>query len=116
MIDIPDEIADLLDKSSYQSKSRWVKTISVRMRVFNGQIFDGIYAKHCKSNADMNYAYLQKNFDKLHNKAYQDDSISNDEYFEFCDKYDSNLQLLYKKELTDKKSFPLNEKDFVPID
>lgn len=96
----------MFDMSYKVKKSKWVKDLRTRMRVFNGQIFDGIFAKHCKDNAEMNYNYLQKNYDRLESKAYFDESVDNEEFYNFCDTYDLNLDKLKKKELIDKKAFP----------
>ena len=83
----------------YESKSRWVKDMRTRMRVFNGQIFDNIFARHAKDIADMHYAYLTYNFNRLVEKALRDDSISPKEYSDFVEQYEENLQKLYHKKL-----------------
>ena len=96
----------MFDMSYKVKKSKWVKDLRTRMKVFNSQIFDSIFAKHCKNNAEMNYNYLQKNYDRLEGKAYFDESVDNEEFYNFCDTYDLNLDKLKKKELIDKKAFP----------
>lgn len=102
MIDITDEIQDLIGPKPLK-ESMWVKSMSTRMRVFNTQIFENVYEGHCKNNADMNYAYMDKTFNKLHVDAYYDETISHKEYYDFCDQYKKNLQKLYKKNLEDEK-------------
>ena len=101
--DIPSEVQDLLDELSKHkfTESKWVKSMSTRMRVFNTQIFQNILEGHCKNNAEMNYAYMKKTFNKLHVKAYYNDDISNTEYFDFCLTFEKNLDKLHAKELED---------------
>ena len=91
-------------------KSKWVKDIKTRMRVFNSQIFDGVYAHHNKDNAEMNRIYLEKNFTHLEQKAWDDDSINILEFDDFCEQYEANLNKLKEKELTDRKAFPKENK------
>lgn len=86
-------------------KSRWVKDMSTRMRVFNSQIFDGIYAHHNKDNAEMNYTYLDKNFYHLLEKM-DEENITGKPFYDFTNQYKDNLDKLKEKELTDKKAFP----------
>ena len=100
MIDINDEIQELIDVS-YEPKSRWVKNMSTRMRVFNGQIFDDLFEGHCKENSHMNYAYMEKTFNKLHVDAYFDETISHREYYDFCDQFEVNRDKLYAKKFED---------------
>jgi hypothetical protein len=87
-------------------KSKWVKTLSIRLRVFNTQIFDGVYAHHNKDNAEMNCIYLEKNFNHLCKKALHDSNISPKQYRDFYDQYYINLDKLEQKKLTDRKAFP----------
>lgn len=98
MIDINDEIQTLIDASPLK-ESKWVKSMSTRMRVFNTQIFENVFNGHCKDNAELNYAYMEKTFNKLHVDAYYDETISHREYYNFCDEYKKNLQELYNKVL-----------------
>ena len=102
MIDIATEIETLIGPNPIK-ESKWVKSMSTRMRVFNDQIFDNVYEGHCKDNAEMNYVYMEKTFNKLHADAYYDESVDNAEYYDFCDQYEKNLQKLYKKVFEDDK-------------
>lgn len=97
MIDINDAIQELIDVKPIE-KSKWVKSMSTRMRIFNTQIFDNVYAGHVKDNAEMNYLYMNKNFNKLHVKGWYDISITAHEYWAFVVQYDINLAELYYKE------------------
>ena len=97
MIDIATEIEALIGPNPIK-ESKWVKSMSTRMRVFNTQIFENVYNGHCKDNADMNYAYVEKTFNKLHATAYSDETISNVEYYDFCDQFRMNVIELYYKE------------------
>ena len=100
MIDINSEIESLIE-AQHMKESKWVKSMSTRMRVFNTQIFENVYDGHCKENAEMNYAYMEKTFNKLHCDAYQDLAISNEEYYDFCDQFKINRDKLHAKEFED---------------
>ena len=100
MIDIADEIQDLIGPKPLK-ESKWVKSMSTRMRVFNTQIFENVYAGHCKENSHMNYAYMEKTFNKLHVDAYFDEDVSHREYYDFCDQFEANRDKLHAKEFED---------------
>ena len=76
-----------------------VKPLTIRLVIFNNQIFNAIYNCHCKDNADMHYNYLEKNFNKLLIRTVNDESITIPLFLSFCDGYDSNLQKLYNKNI-----------------
>ena len=97
MIDINDAIQELI-KAEPMEKSKWVKSMSTRMRIFNTQIFNNVYDGHVKDNAKMNYLYMNKTFNKLHAKGYFDERVTNDEYWTFVVQYSINLAELHYKE------------------
>lgn len=96
MIEINEAIVELIQARPLK-ESKWVKSMSTRMRVFNAQIFENVYNGHCKDNAEMNYAYMEKTFNKLHSEAYFDETIDNDEYWDFCKQFEINRAELYLK-------------------
>ena len=96
MIDIPNEIQKILEIEP-QIKSRWVKNISTRMRVFNTQIFDNVYEGFNKENAEMVFTYMYKNVSHLNSIAYFEDNIDNDEYISWIKQFEFNvIELEYK--------------------
>ena len=100
MIDIADEIQDLIGPKPLK-ESKWVKSMSTRMRVFNTQIFENVYEGHCKDNAELNYAYMEKTFNKLRVDAYFDETVSHREYYNFCDQFEANRDKLHAKKFED---------------
>lgn len=75
------------------------KTLDIRMKVFNYQIFNTILKNHCKDNATMNYKYLEKTYNYLYEKALFNDSINLNMFISFINKYDSNLKNLHNKKI-----------------
>ena len=100
MIDIMEEIQELIGPKPLK-ESKWVKSMSTRMRVFNTQIFENVYEGHCKDNAALNYAYMEKTFNKLHVDAYFDETVSHREYYDFCDQFEANRDKLHAKKFED---------------
>ena len=101
--DIPVELQELIDEMNKHkiTESKWIKSMSTRMRVFNTQIFENILEGHCKDNAEMNYNYMEKTFNKLDTDAYYDESISHKEYYDFGDQFEVNRDKVHAKELKD---------------
>lgn len=99
MIDeLPSELVAILDVKALK-ESKWVKSLKTRMRVFNTQIFANVLEGHCKDNAEMNYAYMAKNFLKLRNMAILDESITDNEYYAFVKQYNNNFEELVVKRI-----------------
>ena len=91
------------------SKSKWVKDMNTRMRVFNTQIFEVIYKRYSKDNKEWHDAYLNYNFNHLLKRIDEDEdeeNITDKEFHDFLNQYELNLEKLKAKELTDKKAFP----------
>ena len=91
----------------YEVRSPWLKTTIKRMVVFNGQIFNDIYALSAKDNILFNLAHLDRSYRRLLKKVQSDPKVSKVEEKLFTIKYNNNLQLLYHKKLkkTEQPSF-----------
>lgn len=87
-------------------KSKWVKDLRTRMRVFNTQIFQNVYEGHAKDNAEMNYQFMTKTFNKLKEKAAVDDDITEFEYIQFDEQYNINFGKLLTKTLKKTEKVP----------
>ena len=90
-------------------ESKWVKTVPIRMGVFNDDLFENIYEGHTKLNAKMNYNYMEKTFAKLSIKAYMDESISDTDYFNWVGGYEENINKLHRKKLDRPKDYYLTD-------
>ena len=90
-------------------ESKWVKTVAIRMRVFNTQIFENIYEGHTKLNAKMNYDYMEKTFDRLSSKAWSDKSIHTEDYMDWVEQYDVNTIKLHRKKFDRPKDYNLTD-------